>query len=215
MNRNFLKKEISRETKNYNSNVYELYNGVNDARFSEGYTPSLFDDIEQESNNSINGNGKSKLNGNINGNSNGKVNGNSVNKVNGNPQNSLPVIKSNTNGTFSNPEENIIKFNSPVIRGKDNELGIYYLNDKTFSFSIDVPKNVVVKLVNFMGMNLEGLVDNLCMPGHYVVKFSNNIIHNGTAKYQMFIEDDTGDKTLENKPGRYFRLFEEKEIMVL
>ena len=62
------------------------------------------------------------------------------------------------------------------------------LTIKRLAFLNDVPKNVVVKLVDFMGMNLEGLVDDLCMPGHYVVKFSNNIIHNGTAIYECLLK---------------------------
>jgi hypothetical protein len=218
---NFLKKEFSREAKNANRNVIELYKSIQDKTEICYSIPGTSNNTNDSANGSHNGN--RNTNGKVNGIAHSKVNGTAVIKLNGNSkeipeENLLPFKEYSVNGNGLNGKLNGNKNgndNTGIIRGKVSDYGISYLNDKTFSFSIDVPKNVVVKVVNFMGISTETLVDDLRLPGHYVVMFTRQLNNLGLAKYMMYIEDDYGNVTLENKPGKRFRMLEEKEIVVL
>jgi hypothetical protein len=150
------------------------------------------DSTRRNSSESTNG----KLNGKLNGSTKAKLNGNTNGKLNG-------KLNGNVNGKLS--FESIEKY-------------IPYYTDRSFSFSIQIPQNVVVRAVNVLGMEAATLVDGLRLPGNYVVILNKETTTPGLYFYKLYVQvDDENDPDsipLSKKPGKRYRLVQEKEIVL-
>ena len=108
--------------------------------------------------------------------------------------------------------------NGKVISGVNGK-NFSNFNDNSFRFTIEVPKNVVIKVVDILGIEAATLVDDLRTPGHYVVTLDKGKNNPGLYYYKLYteIEDKNVDNylTLHDKPGKKYELIEEKEITLL
>lgn len=180
---------------------------------------------------SVNGNGSLNANGSVNGN--GSTNGNGY--KNGNSYKNGSVISNGTvNGKSSLNDEGFSKDNnfypdllsansSEIKNNEKSEVfkGIKYLNtdDQSFSFSIEKPRYVVLVVTNRLTMREEVLVNQLLMPGDYMVMLNRDEISPGFHYYKLYYEAD--GSTTESyrfndiRPDLRFYLQTIKEVTVL
>ncbi len=148
-------------------------------------------------------NGKSSLNGN------GKSNGNSVlnnhiglsgngtsdgTHMNGN-------FKQNGNGTMNGKNTNTINGNDKKdLNGNASELindeqpevfkGVKFFNtqDQSFSFTIDNPTHVLLLVTNRMTMPEVTIINDVLMPGDYLVMLDKSKVCPGFHYYKLYFE---------------------------
>ena len=117
--------------------------------------------------------------------------------------------------TSNNRKEFIPKFSKQVAPENPNQpVNI----DPSFTFSIEVPQNVIVRVKDILGIESPILFDDFVTPGNYIVRINRKEFRRGTAYYRLYVEvpyDTEFDfDTFDGKPGKKYRLIEVKEVEI-
>jgi len=92
-------------------------------------------------------------------------------------------------------------------------------NSAKYTFTLNDPTYVLVKLVNIIGLEIATLINETRGPGSYEVRFDGSKCPAGIYYYKLFAEDPAPNGydtiTLADCPDKKFRLIDTKEILIL